>query len=76
MDPSSPDITASFTHHAYHWVSSVVTGVVASVLSFTIPEEIVSYGVKILLAFPVGLMTGFGTVAAPILWRKIFTKKV
>lgn len=57
---------------AQHQVGTgVASACLAMVASVAIPEETLSYGVKLLLALPLGLLTGLGTGLAAWLVRKL-----
>lgn len=71
--PSSADLSQHLHAHTGHVLATAVTSALASwSLGFALPDELVSYSLKLFLAFPLGLMTGLGSVVAPILYRKLF----
>jgi hypothetical protein len=55
------------------WVP-LVTGITYAVMTALLPEEVMTWGVKILAAFPLGLMAGLGHASAAWIIRKTMTR--
>jgi hypothetical protein len=57
------------------WLVSAISATTYTWLSLTLPEELVSFGVKLAISLPLGLLTGIGTALGSMLVKKWFVKK-